>query len=68
MLTMAGKDILMEGEFSGEGEALLIINGLLGCGAGWRHIFTTGMTMWFKFIFVCLRIRIQDKNWKIIVT
>ena len=55
MLTMAGKDILMEGEFSEEGEALLIINGLLGCGAGWRHIFTIGMTMlWFKFIFVCL--------------
>ena len=51
MLTMVGKDILKE-EFSGGGEAL-IINGLLGCRAGWRYIFTNGMTvLWLKFIFV----------------
>lgn len=52
MLTMVGKDILKEGECSGGGDAL-IINRLLGCRAGWRHIFTNGMTMlWLKFIFV----------------
>ena len=27
-------------------------NGPLGCAAGWRHIFATGITMFFKFIFV----------------